>query len=162
MTYIVEEPLWEVTLEEADRSYYKLVLIVGPAGSGKTDRLKTISESYAFGFLNLGEELSRRLLVIPPHLRSAEAEELTIDLVNEIGSLRIAIDNTEILFEPPLRLNPLAVLKKLSRSQVVVATWTGSFDKSKLTYGFQGHPAYREYAFTDEDSFIITPSQILP
>lgn len=161
MTYILQDPSWEDTIKEAERSYYKLVLIVGPIGSGRTAILKEISASYGFGSLNLGEELSRRLLVKPPHLRSAEAEELTADLVNEASKSRIAIDNTEILFEAPLKLNPLAVLKKLSRSKVIVATWSGSCDESKVTYGFHGHPAYREYSFTAEDSFIIVPAQAL-
>lgn len=161
MTCLVREPLWDSAIKEATQSYFKLVLIVGPIGSGKTALLNEIFSAYDFGRVNLGEELSRRLLVTPPHLRSAEAEELTADLLNEAGKSRVVVDNTEILFETPLKLNPLAVLKKLSRSRVIVATWTGSCDEARITYGFHGHPAYREYSFTAEDSFIIVPAQAL-
>lgn len=162
MTYIVHEPDWEAVLKEAESSYYKLVLIVGSVASGKTALLKDISSSFSFGHLNLGEELARRLMVRPQDTRNLEAEELTADLIHEMGTARVAIDNTEILFESPIQLNPLTVLKKLSRTRAIVATWTGSFDESKLTYGFHGHPAYREYSFTPEDVIIIVPSRPTP
>lgn len=160
MTLFVNEPNWNATLEQAKAGYYKLILIVGPTGSGKSTVLKEASD-YNFTHLNLGEAFSRELLTQPAHLRAAEAEELAIDLVDATDAAQIAIDNTEVLFESPLQLNPLALLKRLSIDRLIVATWNGSFDTSQLYYGIKGHPAYEEFKYTKEDTFIIVPTNNL-
>lgn len=160
MTLILQEPNWNTTLEQAATAYYQLVLIVGPTGSGKSGLLQEAAQ-YNFTHLNLGEALSRELLSKPLHLRTAEAEEVAIDLVDAAGAHRLAIDNTEMLFESPLQLNPLALLKRLSIDRLIVATWNGTFDDSCLYYGLPGHPAYEEFRYTTEDSFIIVPTNNL-
>jgi hypothetical protein len=158
MTYVVMEPNWRDTLKTAADSYYKLILIVGPMGSGKTKLLKEIAD-YNFHFLNFGEDFSRRVLTRPVSARSVEAEEIAIELVEAQDSKRLAIDNTEVLFENPMHLNPLALLKRLSLDHLVVATWNGRFDDSKLTYGMPGHPAFKEFRYTEQDTFIIVPTE---
>ena len=160
MTLFVNEPDWSATLEQAKAGYYKLILIVGPTGSGKSTVLKEASD-YNFTHLNLGEAFSRELLTKPAHLRAADAEEVAIDIVEATNSVRIAIDNTEVLFESPIRLNPLALLKSLSTRRLIIATWNGSFDDSRLYYGIKGHPAYEEFKYTKEDTFIIVPTNNL-
>lgn len=160
MTLILGESHLNSALEQASAAYYKLVLIVGPTGSGKSALLKAAAH-YNFKHLNIGEAFSRELLSKPLHLRSAEAEEVAIDLVNATGATRLAIDNTEVLFEAPMQLNPLALLKRLSIDRLIVATWNGTFDDSCLYYGIKGHPAYEEFKYTTEDTFIIVPTNIL-
>jgi len=156
---IVSEPNWRETLDTASMSYYKLVLIVGPTGSGKTQLLKEVA-NYNFHYLNFGEEFSRLLLAKPIHSRAAEAEETAIDLIANQNSRRLAIDNTEVLFEAPLQINPLALLKRFSIDQLIVATWNGRFDDSKLTYGIPGHPRFQEHRYTEQDTFIIVPTEL--
>ena len=156
MTLLAETSDWNESLAQAASAYYKLILIVGPIGSGKSTILKEIS-NFNFTHLNFGKAFSRELLTKPAHLRAADAEEVAIDLVDATNAARIAIDNTEVLFESPIRLNPLALLKSLSTRRLIVATWNGSFDASHLYYGIKGHPAYEEFKYTKEDTFIIVP-----
>lgn len=158
MALVVSEPDWHETLERVSASYYKLILIVGPVGSGKTSLLKQVA-SYNFHYLNFGEAFSRSLLPKPMHLRAAEAEEVAVDLVKAQNSRRLALDNTEVLFEAPILLNPLTLLKNLSIEHLIVATWTGSFDQSRITYGIPGHPSYQEHRYTEQDTFIIVPTE---
>lgn len=157
MTSIVREPDWPDLLNRASNSYYKLILVVGPMGSGKTETLKRIG-AYGLQYLNFGEELSRRLLPRPKSSRAAEAEEIAIELIREQKSHRIALDNTEIIFEAPLLLHPIALLKRLSIDRVLIASWNGHFDEKKLVYGAPGHPAYQEHAYNAQDTFIIVPT----
>ena len=159
MTLLDESSDRDEYLAQAASAYYKLILIVGRIGSGKSSMLREISGSN-FTQLNFGKEFSRELSTKPAHLRAADAEEVAIDIVEATNSARIAIDNTEVLFESPIRLNPLALLKSLSTRRLIIATWNGSFDDSRLYYGIKGHPAYEEIKFTKEDTFIIVPTTI--
>lgn len=157
MTLVLSEPNWKATFDQVASAYYKLVLIVGPTGSGKSNLLKEAAK-YNFQHLNFGEVFSRELLSKPAHLRAAEAEEVAIDLVDSMGAHRLAIDNTEVLFESPIKLNPLALLKRLSIDRLIVATWNGSFDDSHLYYGMKGHSAYEAFKYTQEDTFVVVPT----
>jgi len=44
------------------------------------------------------------------------------------------LDNTEILFNPILKQDPLRLLQRISRNRTVVATWLGNVTDSHLTY----------------------------
>lgn len=160
MTLFVHAPDWNATLKQAQAGYYKLILIVGPIGSGKSSLLQSAAH-YNFQHINFGETFSRELLTKPLHLRSAEAEEVAIDLVDATQASRVALDNTEVLFEAPLQLNPLALLKRLSIERLIVATWNGTFDDSYLYYGLKGHPSYEAFKYTEEDTFTIVPTNNL-
>jgi hypothetical protein len=157
MTAIVSEPNWSEILEIAEASYFKLILIVGSVGSGKTRLLKEVAH-YRLHELNFGEEFSRRLINISPRSRAAEAEQVAIDLIAEQNSMKLALDNTEVLFEYPLKLNPLTLLKRFSVDHLIVATWNGVLDNTKLTYGIPGHPAHQTFTYTKQDTFIIVPT----
>jgi len=59
------EPLADQILRkigEARELYHRLILIVGPAGSGKTSALQKVSASTCAPLINVNLELSRRML----------------------------------------------------------------------------------------------------
>jgi len=59
----------------------------------------------------------------------------------------------EILFDQNLKQDPLRLLLGISRNQVIIATWNGSFINNRLTYAAIGHP---EYVYYDKpDSLIV-------
>lgn len=80
MTLFVNEPDWNATLAQAASAYYKLILIVGPTGSGKSTVLKETSD-YNFTHLNFGKAFSRELSTKPALFPSGAAT--TIDDFNE-------------------------------------------------------------------------------
>lgn len=159
MTLEVREPEWETLLKEVSQEYYKLILIVGESGSGKSELLKEIGSSYNFAHINMGEELSRRLSVRPIELRAAEAEEIAAEIITDSKASRVAIDNTEILFEYPIQMDPLRFLKTQSQQKIIVATWNGSLCDNQIIYGLSSHPSYERYSFNLQDTFriITTP-----
>ncbi len=142
-------------ISNAESSYYKLIVVVGKSGSGKTALLRRISEEFQLPLINLGLELSRRLLSLTIKQRKLKAAEIIEEIIEERGDLRLAVDNTEVIFNPDLKLNPLGLLKNLSRSRMLVWSWNGELDDDQLIYSYAGHP---EYHRIPSNEFITIPT----
>ncbi|NLX90051.1 MAG: BREX-3 system P-loop-containing protein BrxF [Firmicutes bacterium] len=140
-------------ISEASLREEKLVILVGPPGSGKSRILRQLSKKN--NYLNLSEELSRRLLSIPREKRPEQVFYLLQEIVESQQESVLLFDNIEILFLPELDLEPLKVLSKLSREKTIVAAWVGSFDGSQLIWSEPGRPDYKVFS-TDKD-YLITP-----
>jgi AAA15 family ATPase/GTPase len=157
MPLIVEEPNWKSVIDDAKKSVNQLILIVGPIGSGKSAMLKD-AFSYNFTSINLGLELSRKLMNLSKERRVLDAEEIALSIIDNKNPARLALDNMEILFEHPIQLNPLTFLKKVSQQRLTIATWNGSSESHKLCYGKNGCPTYQEFVYSNQDTFIVVPT----
>jgi hypothetical protein len=142
LTKIVE---LEQLLPSVAHRYYHLVLLVGPTGSGKTPLLRSLCQRQNLPYLNVNLALSERLLNLTAKERPLRARRLLADILDEQASEAIALDNIELLFDPFLRLDPLACLQGLSRNVTLIAAWGGTYAGNALTYAQPGHPEYRRY-----------------
>ncbi|GIW90638.1 MAG: ATPase AAA [Pirellulaceae bacterium] len=171
------EPLADQVLRkisEARELYHRLILIVGPAGSGKTSALQEVSASTSAPLLNVNLELSRRMLDLTERQRALQLPRLLQDVcassVHCQASDVLLLDNVEILFDVKLKQDPLRLLQGLSRNRTIVAAWPGritdapgALDTSAtidarrtthdagryLTYAVPDHPEYRRYPIRD-------------
>ena len=157
------EPLADQVLRkigEAYELYQRLILMVGPAGSGKTSALREVSSSTSAPLINVNLELSRRMLDLTERQRALHLSRLLGEIVREATkALRAAtlaaqaglvlLDNIEILFDVHLKQDPLRLLQGLSRNKTVVAAWSGSVVDGYLTYAVPDHPEYRRYPIRD-------------
>ena len=125
--------------------YYRLVLVVGAGGSGKTAALQGVAQRTGAPVVNLNLELSRRLLDRSARERALAVPRLLDEVIGRDRS-PVLLDNTELLFEPALHLDPLALLQGASRNRTLVAAWNGAAGDRHLTCAEPGHPEYRRYA----------------
>jgi hypothetical protein len=139
----------EHLLPDIAQQYYRLVLIVGPVGSGKTPLLKAFCRRQSFPYLNLNLVLSQRLLELTSKERPLRVRRLLAEILDEQPGDVIALDNIELLFDPALRQDPLACLQSLSRNVALIAAWGGAYANNVLTYAEPGHPEYRRYERPD-------------
>jgi hypothetical protein len=124
-------------------TYEKLVLIIGKHGAGKTKLLRKFANENNIPVHNLSLFVAENILTAPNNDRS----NLIMPLLRGwIKSYQLphpfVIDNIEILFEPSLKIDPLKMLKDISKEKCIVASWTGSYTDKLLTYAEQGHPQY--------------------
>jgi len=159
---------------EARKLYHRLILMVGPAGSGKTKALQEVSATTSVPLINVNLELSRRMLELTERQRALQVPRLLEDVctssIHRPSSDVFLLDNIEILFDIRLKQDPLRLLQGLSRNRTIVAAWPGRIvdpvpareDLSKkdarhtthdleryLTYAVPDHPEYRHYPIRD-------------
>lgn len=124
----------------------KLILLVGPSQSGKTQLLRQLGAKLKIGVFNVGQELGRRLAATPNSKRGFLTSELLREIVDkEQVEDQLLLDNLELLFEPSLHINPLDIAKRLAHSKCVVAVWPGELRSNHLTYADISHPEHRDY-----------------
>ena len=132
----------------AQDAYHKLVIIAGPSGAGKTPNLNQVAAELKMPVVNLNLELSRRLLNLTKRQRMLKAEEVARDAIDEQAQSQdqaqasLCLDNTELLFDSALNLNPLAFLQAISRNRLIVATWNGILENGELRFAYPGHPDF--------------------
>ena len=138
-------------MSHASQLYYRLVLVVGPSGAGKTTAVKAVQKITGAPLKNVSLELSRRMLDLTERQRTLRLPALIDEIAP--GEEPILLDNTEILFDVSLGHDPLRLLQELSRNKTVVAAWNGTVADGWLLYANPGHPEYRRYP---RDDILIT------
>ena len=150
------EPLADRILrkvEQAAALYYRLLLVVAPAGAGKTTALRHVRDRLDAPLVNVNLELSRRMLELTEQRRALQLPLLLREIVGNGNHEVILLDNIEVMFDVALKQDPLRLLQGLSRNKTVVAAWNGAIVEDSLTYAAPGHPEYRRYPIRD---FLVT------
>ena len=128
------------TIRATQGAYYKLTIIAGGPRSGKTHLLKQVAAQLDLPLIDLSLLLSQRLLSQNRRQRSLNAEDVAIEVIDEHLKSGLCLDDTELLFDSTLRLNPLVFLQDISRNRLIVATWNGGVTGGDLRFGHTGHP----------------------
>jgi hypothetical protein len=136
-------------LENIATMYNRLILLVAPSGKGKTGVLREVESKSNAAYINLNLALSERLLDLTEKQRALQIAKITEDIVAESKHEVRLLDNIEILFDPGLKLDPLRLLKNISRNHVLVVAWNGNADDKYLTYADPDHREYRRYPVND-------------
>lgn len=131
-------------LQAAEGLYYRLVLLVGETGSGKTRTLRDFAGGFNTSIVNINLAISSQLLDLTTKQRSLRLPEILEEIVEDYHS-PVVLDNLEILFDRDLKQDPLRLLQGIARNRSVIASWNGSYDGGRLLYAKMSHPEYRNY-----------------
>jgi SAM-dependent methyltransferase len=118
------EPLADQIIQNIDQTaelYHQLILVVAPAGAGKTIALHEVQERTGAPLTNVNLDLSRRMLDLSERQRTLQLPRLLGEMVGGAKGDVILLDNIEILFDVSLKQDPLRLLQGLSRNKTVVA-----------------------------------------
>jgi hypothetical protein len=137
------------SIGQAAELYHRLIMLVAPAGAGKTAALQDVHERTAAPLININLELSRRMLDLTERQRALMLPRLLAEIVDASAADVVLLDNIEVLFDVSLKQDPLRLLQGLSRNKTVVAAWSGSVDREHMVYATPGHPEYRRYPLRD-------------
>lgn len=101
--------------------------------------------------INLGQELSEKLLQIEIKERSNTAFDFLLEILEK--HRLVTLTHIEILFTPSLRMNPVATLLSLCRNRKICFVWPGEIKGEQLVYE---HPGCPEYYAQNYRAFIDT------
>lgn len=141
-------------VEEVAEAYHRLVLLVAPIASGKSERLAYLASQQAWPLLNVNQVVAERLLELNAGERAIKCKWVLSDAISGVGADTVVLDNIEMLFEECLRQDPLRLLQSLSRSRTLLVGWPGHFDGRHLTFADPGHRDYRKY--DDPEARVVT------
>ena len=154
MTQALHEQI-AARVSDAGGMYSRLVLVVGPQGSGKTRALQALSAEKGWPRINLNLELAKALIDLTVKQRSVRVPGLLDDLLRRSNKDVVMLDNIEMLFSPELAQDPLRLLQSLSRNRALVVTWSGSYDGKQLNYAEPGHKEARRYLSPDATIVLV-------
>ena len=138
--------------------YHRLVMLVAPAGAGKTAALQDVHERIGAPLINVNLELSRRMLDLTERQRALQLPRLLAEIVGASAADVVLLDNVEVLFDVSLKQDPLRLLQGLSRNKTVVAAWSGSINGENMVYATPDHPEYKRYPL--RDFLVVNPEAV--
>lgn len=154
---MTEPPVERILLaiDQAQELYHRLVLVVAPAGSGKSAILHGVNERTSAPIVNVNLELSRKMLELTERLRALQLPRLLTEIACTASSDVVLLDNIEVLFDVSLKQDPLRLLQTLSRMKTVVVAWSGSINGAYILYATPDHPEYKRYLL--EGFLVVEP-----
>jgi hypothetical protein len=144
-------------IDRAAELYHRLIIVVAPAGMGKTAALQEVHLRMGAPLINVNLELSRRLLDLTERQRPLQLPRLLAEIVGASAGEVILLDNIELLFDVSLKQDPLRLLQGLARNKTVVVAWCGSVGSEHLFYATADHPEYQRYSI--RDLLIVKPEE---
>ena len=144
---LAEEIIFQ--LEHLQALYYRLLLLIGPEGSGKTRTLQCLSNKLNTKLVNVNLAVSERMLDLTERQRILKTPMILEEIIEEAGSDTILLDTFEMLFDDTLKQNPLVLLQKSARNRNIVAAWNGCIEKNNLIYAEPSHSEYQKYPLKD-------------
>lgn len=136
-------------IQQSANQYFRLVILAGLPGSGKTAALQSLAHQAACQIVNVNLELSRKMLELTRTQRSRQVERLLKEVIAAAPGDVVLLDNLEILFDTALEVEPLRLLQISSRNRTLVATWNGTCLDGTLTYAEPGHPEFAQFKHVD-------------
>lgn len=105
--------------------------------------------------INLGIELSKRLIKFDESERVARVQEELDATLKEDGLNEILITNIDILFNPSYQLEIINYFINLSRLKKVVVQWCGKLKRNKLMYSEPDYVDYKYFGIENYDIICI-------
>lgn len=135
--------------------YYKLILLVGVSGTGKTSLINEICGDNAYRYVNLSLALSEKLKEVPIRERGYYVQDFLDDVVRSNPGDFLVLDNIEIIFSKHLQIEPLGALKNIAKYRKTIVAWQGRIKNGSLTYAEPIHEDYVKYSLDELECLYI-------
>ncbi len=153
MTEILDK--LSAALQSIESQYHRLIFLVNCENEQKLEIMRHLGRDET---VNVSLGLSASLIEYSIKQRPLKVAEIMTNLVNESPS-PVLLDKLDILFDPSLQTDPLAMLQSLSKGKIIIAFWDGNFKDNKLYYAEPGYPEYKSYPVKDFAAIDAKPQE---
>jgi len=115
--------------------------------------LEKISEEFlGLGIVNLNvsKVLSSALMAVSTSERSRFSQECLIDSLSTFPNSPILCTCPDLLFDPSLAVDPLAIFRKTARVKKLIVCWPGEFSANTLSYAVPEHHHFRTWKISED------------
>ena len=109
--------------------------------------------------LNINKELSFSLLNISAYERSRFSQNWMLETLATFQNSPIMCTSPDLLFEPSLKIDPLALFRQCARIKQLVVLWPGEYSAKTLSYAVPEHHHFRTWKVTD--SMLLQPVVVI-
>lgn len=135
-------------VHEAELCDEKIVFIVGQPGSGKSKIMRELSDMRGWEYIDCRTLITEEILELMPKARPAEAPRIMSSILAKLEADVVLLDRAQVLFTPVLRLEPMTVLRQISRKRLLVVAWPGEMSDGKLIFVQNDRLPSQEYDAT--------------
>jgi len=121
------------------------LLLVSPNIQKLADKIDELLVLYDYPCLSIGRALSEALLFTLPKHRPHTANQWIRRQVSEMTPGPILITRMTLLFHPSLELDPLRLMRDVSRRTRMIVAWPGNCADNVLSYAVPDHAHYRTW-----------------
>ena len=138
-------------LNALKKKKYRILLIIGRPGSGKSKYLQNYSKQVGIPILDLDFILGKEL----PDGRDADyVYDFLNGFLDTYKPEQVLIDKKAILYNKDSKIDLLDFLKDLSLKKTVIATWNGYTENGKLIHVCDKLQKDFEYDLSDDFAYI--------
>lgn len=133
-------------------AYDTCLLLVHPEIRKLENAAGELTVEYDWPHLSIGRQLSAELLSELPERRSRTARRWITNFLDNRALGPVLCTEIDLLFQPTLNLDPLALLRHASRTTRLVVMWPGSYENDVLAYAVPEHSHYRIWRQPDVEA----------
>lgn len=123
----------------------RILFIVGGPGSGKSRVIRELAEQDSWKYIEAKDLIDEAFIEINREERPAHAKEVICNSLKAYNAKVVLIDSIDVLFVPILNIDPIALLRDISKEYPIVVGWKGTFDGEKLHLEHNNNPEYFSY-----------------
>jgi hypothetical protein len=111
--------------------------------------VRYLTTNYNYPRLAVGHILAETLLPVAPQQYPRQIGQLLTQHVKNHAPGPLLCTDIDLLFEPAFSLDPLGLLRQISRQTSLIVTWPGAFSDNVLAYAEPEHAHYGTWTSPD-------------
>ena len=112
-------------------------------------RISNEIQGLSIAHLNVSKELSASLMSVSASERSRFSQKWLINALTSFQTGPILCIYPDLLFDPSLEIDPLALFRQASRIIQLIVLWPGEYSANTLSYAIPEHHHFRTWKITD-------------
>ena len=142
---------WEQIQGDEER----ILFIVGGPGSGKSLLIRELAEQKGWTYLEAKQLIEEEFLLVPRDERPKLAEDVIRRALTRSDTEVVLLDGINVLFAPILNLEPLDILKTISKTYPIVVGWRGHLEGDQLYLEHNNNPKHAVVTISQPEHVIV-------